>query len=100
MPYIYLCLEEYSNITNNTFTSYLSNTLISKKIASRISLSNYIPNSVLSCNTSNSILISNTRTYNNIININRLCYDICIEDGRILDLNGIPFSFVFEIEYE
>jgi hypothetical protein len=100
LRYLYLCLEEYSNISNNNFTSYLSSSVIGQKIASRISLSNYIENSILSCNIQNNILLSNTRYYDNIITISRLHYNLCTDDGRLIDLHGLSFSFVLEIEYE
>ena len=99
--YIYLIVDEFKNGNPHSFVS-LSRTseLSSQQILARISMdyTNYPFGSILSAD-DYGYCCSDTRTYANEINIQRMNVRLVDELGTILDLNGMDFSFCMELHH-
>ena len=80
--------------------SPLHNSLINKNILSRISLdsNNYGHGSVLPANLNNGYLVSDTRSYNGNVDLQKLNIQLLNEDGLPVILNGLDFSFCLKVE--
>ena len=100
--YLYLVVDEYNNSFPNTFLCPQNQYLMNKKVLARISVDPQIHpfGTVLTGNEANGVLISDQRTYSGKIDIQRLNIQLVNEWGIPVNLNGLDFSFVLEIEYE
>jgi hypothetical protein len=100
--YLYLVVDEYNNSFPNTFLCPQNQYLMNKKVLARISVDPQIHpfGTVLTGNEANGVLISDQRTYSGKIDIQRLNIQLVNEWGMPVNLNGLDFSFVLEIEYE
>jgi len=99
--YLYLAIDEFSKGNQNSFMSPLHSSLINKNILSRISLdsNNYGHGSVLPANLNNGYLVSDTRSYNGNVDLQKLNIQLLNEDGLPVILNGLDFSFCLKVEY-
>ena len=106
IPYFYLILDEFKNSNPHSFIG-LSRTsqLSSQQILARIT-----PNYQDYAFSENSFptmfhaecgdhMVSDTRTYGELVNIQRMNVRIVDEFGRVIDLNGLDFSFCLELEH-
>jgi hypothetical protein len=100
--YLYLAVDEFSNGNQNSFASQMSSSLINKNILSKIILNRQVYGfgSILPATIHMGFLISDKRTYNGAVDIQRLSVQILDEYGNIINLNGVNFSVGIEIEYE
>ena len=100
--YLYLALDEFSNGNQNSFASQLSSSLVNKNILSKIILNRqvYGVGTILPATIHMGFVISDKRTYNGAIDIQKLSVQILDEYGNIINLNGVNFSVGIEIEYE
>jgi hypothetical protein len=99
--YLYLVVDEYNNSFPNTFICPQNQYLMNKKVLARISLDNLYPfGTIIHGNESNGTVISDNRVYSGKIDIQRLNIQLVNEWGMPINLNGLDFSFVLEIEYE
>jgi len=99
--YIYLVVDEYTSGNQNSFHSLLKNSAISKNILARITIHRDYPfGTVLPVNTLNGLLQTDTRSYNGKVNLQRMKVQLVNEEGLVLNLNGLDFSFCLEMEYE
>jgi hypothetical protein len=105
--YVYLVVDDFQNTGNDTaFVSPLYKSLISKKILARFSGGVIQVNQ--GCTFSNVYdfnkytgLTSQTRTYGGSGGqLQRLHVSLLDEFGRVLDLNGLDFSFLLRLECE
>lgn len=98
--YLYLIVDEFKNGNPHSFLS-LSRTseLSSQQILARITLDpiDYPFGTVLISNGYSSC--SDTRTYSNEINIQRMNVRLVDEFGTIMNLNGMDFSFCLELTH-
>lgn len=99
--YLYLAIDEFSKGNQNSFMTPLHSSLINKNILSRISLdnSNYVYGAILPANLNNGYLVSDTRSYNGNVDIQKLNIQLLNEDGLPVILNGLDFSFCLKVEY-
>lgn len=99
--YLYLAIDEFSKGNQNSFISPLHSSLINKNILSRIALdsNNYGYGSILPANINNGYLISDIRSYNGNVDIQKLNIQLLNEDGLPIILNGLDFSFCLKVEY-
>ena len=99
--YLYLAIDEFSKGNQNSFMSPLHSSLINKNILSRISLdsNNYGHGSILPANLNNGYLVSDTRSYNGNVDLQKLNIQLLNEDGLPVILNGLDFSFCLKVEY-
>jgi hypothetical protein len=100
--YLYLAIDEFSNGNQNSFASQMSSSLINKNILSKIILNRQIYDygSILPTTLRMGFLISDKRTYNGAIDIQKLNVQILDEYGNVINLNGLNFSVGIELEYE
>jgi hypothetical protein len=104
--YLYLCLDEFTQNTNdNTFISPMYRSIVPKNIVARMNpsvfpLSNYVfGDAVFTPNQKDGTLVSDTRYYNNV-DLQRLQVSLVNEAGQYINLNGLDYSFLLEIETE
>lgn len=100
--YLYLVVDEFINGNQNSFISALPSSILNKNILAKISMDyvNYGIGSLLPANQYNGLLLSDKRTYNGKVNLQRLKVQLVNEYGFPVNLNGLDFSFCLEIEYE
>jgi hypothetical protein len=100
--YLYLTLDEFSNSNANSFVSALPSSVINKSILARITLDpvQYPIGSLMPANQYNGRLLSDTRTYNGTVDLQKMKLQLIHDDGLPVNLNGLDFSFSLEIQYE
>lgn len=99
--YLYLVVDEYTNSFPNSFICPQNQYLMNKKVLARISVDNmYSFGMVQYGNESNGKIVSDRRTYSGKIDLQKLNIQLVNEWGMPINLNGLDFSFVLEIEYE
>lgn len=99
--YIYLALEEFNKNKQNSFTTPLSNSLINNNILARMTVNNSATTfgDLIVTNPSNGNLISDKRSYNGTVDLQRIKVSLLDENGNPLALNGLDYSFCLEIEH-
>lgn len=104
--YLYLVVDEFLNGNPHTFTTMLKTSQMRNNVLARVSIINSALlggaafGSVLTANVSNGLLVSDTRTYSNKVNLQRLNVQMVNELGVPVNLNGLDFSFCLEMECE
>jgi hypothetical protein len=101
--YLYLVVDEYGGSgKQNSFVCPLPKSLINKHILARISMdyTTYPFGSVLTANTVNGYLLSDTRCYTGKKDLQKLGVELVNEYGNTVNLNGLDFSAALEIEHE
>lgn len=100
--YIYLVVDEHSNGKQNSFIAPLSNSIIQKNILARISVDYQIYpfRSILMANLTGGLLETDIRSYTGKTDIQRLVVQLINENGQLINLNGLDFSFCMQLEYE
>lgn len=100
--YVYLVVDEFGNNFQNSFLAPMGSYVMNRKILARISIDTgmYPYGSVLVANHSNGYLVSDTRSYNGKMDLQRLNIQVVTEWGVPIHLNGLDFSFVLEVTYE
>jgi hypothetical protein len=100
--YLYLVVDEYNNGNQNSFVSPLYSSILNKNILAKICIDNnhYEFGKILTVNNYNGYLLTDKRSYNGKIDLQRLKVQIVNEMGLPIDFNGLDFSFTLEIEYE
>lgn len=100
--YLYLAIEEFNRGSQNSFVSPLFSSFVNKNIIARIAIDkvNYPFGSILPANCYNGLLISDIRSYNGKIDLQKLNISILNEDGIPITLNGLDFSFCLKVEHE
>jgi hypothetical protein len=99
--YLYLVIDEFSQFNQNSFFSPLPSSLINKNILARISVDSktYPYGSIITANHGNGLLLTDTRSYSEKINIQKLNIQLISENGTVMNLNGQDFSFCLKIEH-
>lgn len=104
LRYVYLVLDEFNNMKQNTFNSMLPRSLVNKNIIAKISFNKktYDFTSVLPANTFNGYLLSDTRNYgeNGKADIQKLNIQVVDDIGNPVSMNGQDFSFCLEVIHE
>ncbi len=99
--YIYLALEEFNKNKQNSFTTPLSKSLINNNILARMTVNSgaITFGDLIVTNPSNGNLISDKRSYNGTVDLQRIKVSLLDENGNPLALNGLDYSFCLEIEH-
>lgn len=99
--YIYLAFEEFNKNKQNSFTTPLSKSLINNNILARMTVNNNATTfgDLIITNPSNGNLISDKRSYNGTVDLQRIKVSLLDENGNPLALNGLDYSFCLEIEH-
>lgn len=100
--YLYLVIDEFNNGNQNSFVSPLYTSILNKNILAKIIIDNnhYGFGTILTANNYNGYLLTDKRSYNGKIDLQRFKIQLVNEIGNPVDLNGLDFSFTLEIEYE
>ena len=99
--YLFLVVDELNNSFQNSFLAPMYGYIMNKKILARISVDNQdFPFGSVLCATDNKILVSDRRSYNGSIDLQRLGVQLVNEWGIPVNLNGLDFSFLLEVCYE
>jgi len=119
IPYFYLIVDEFKNSNPHSFlglsrTSQLSSQQILARItvdtsSYNVGVSNndvpigagdfgYGPQIMAVCEGDN--MVSDTRTYGELVDIQKMNVRIVDQFGRIMNLNGLDFSFCLEVKHE
>ena len=100
--YLYLVIDEFSQNNPNSFISPQAGFLMNKNILARIAINSttFQFGSILPANNLNGYLLTDRRDYNGIIDIKKLNVQIVNDIGKLMDLNGMDFSFCLEVIQE
>lgn len=100
--YLYLSMDEFNKGVQNSFVTPLSNAFINKNVVARVTVdqSTYAYGSILIANIYNGLLVSDVRSYNGKVDLQRFNIQLLNETGMPIDLNGQDFSFCIEATYE
>lgn len=99
--YLYLVVDEFLNGNPHTFTTMLKTSQIRNNVLARLNMNSAYPfGSILTANLFNGLLVSDTRTYADKVNLQRLNVQLVNELGVAMNLNGLDFSFCLEMECE
>jgi len=100
--YLYLVIDEFSNSKSNSFLAVNTMSQIKSNIIARISLNKttYPFGSILPANNFNGLLLTDRRSYNGKVDLQKLKVQLVHENGVPVNLNGLGFSFCLEVEYE
>lgn len=100
--YLYLAIDEFSKGNQTSFISSLAGSQINKYIIGKIILNKatFPFGTILPANNYDGYLMTDKRTYNGKIDIQKLNVQLLDENGSLVNLNGIDFSFCIEVDYE
>jgi hypothetical protein len=100
--YLYLSIEEFNKGVQNSFVTPVASAVLSKNAIARVVLDpvRFAFGSVLNATEDNGLLVSDTRSYNGKVDLQRLSIQLFNESGMPIDLNGQDFSFCIEATYE
>jgi len=98
--YLYLVVDEFLNGNPHTFTTMLKTSQIKNNVLARVAMNASGFGTILAANLFNGLLVSDTRTYLNKVNLQRLNVQLVNEMGVPMNLNGLDFSFCLEMETE
>lgn len=88
--YIYLVVNDFNNSVNDSFYGAFSTSILNKDILARISL----PGNIFAHFSENNFnLVTNPRQYFGPVTITKLQIQLLDENGRILNLNNMDYSF-------
>ena len=97
--YVFLCIDDFNNSTNDGFYSIFSSSILNKNILARISVRGNVFNYMAQNNLN---LTTYPREYFGPINLSKMNIQLLDEYGRILNLHNMDFSFClsFDILYD
>lgn len=101
--YLYLAIDEFNKGNQYSFIPPLHSSLVNKNIIARICLNKsggYDYGRILPTNYSNGLLVSDSRNYTGKIDLLKLNVQLLNENGLVMNLNGIDFSFCLEVVHE
>lgn len=100
MNYIFISVDDFNNTNPNSFLVPASKSLIDSTILARISVQNKVIGNYLIASESLGNLVSDTRSYGDKTNIQRLKIKLLDNTGNTIDLNKVDYSFCLEIKYK
>jgi len=90
IKYLFLSVDDYQqNVNTNAFVSAFQNSFLDNNILARISTKLIFENTIINDNE----LLSEPRQYFGPVDIQRLRIRLTDEYGRVLDMNGMNYSF-------
>ena len=118
ISYLYLIVDEFKNSNPHSFLGVSRTSQISsQQILARITIDNGLQNIGIAGATIGTLgashmvpkimtvdgggnLVSDTRTYGELVDIQKLNVRLVDNFGRIMNLNGLDFSFLLELKHE
>jgi hypothetical protein len=101
--YLYLAIDEFNKGNQYSFVPPLHSSLVNKNIIARITLNRaggYDYGRILPTNLFNGLLVSDARNYTGKIDLLKLNIQLLSENGIVMNLNGMDFSFCLEVIHE
>jgi len=99
--YLYLAIDEHSKGNQNSFLTPIADAFINQRVIARLPMDYKIRpyGSVFPLNRAYG-LKSDIRSYTGKIDLLKLNIQLLNENGAIMNLNGLDFSFCLEVEHE
>jgi hypothetical protein len=100
--YLYLVVDEFTKGNQSSFLAVDTRSQIQSNILARVVMdkTNHGFGNILPANNYNGLLLTDRRTYNGRVDLQKLKIQLTDEYGTPVDLNGAGFSFCLEVEYE
>jgi hypothetical protein len=100
--YLYLVVDEFTKGNQSSFLAVDTRSQIQSNILARVVMdkTNHGFGNILPANNYNGLLLTDRRTYNGRVDLQKLKIQLTDEYGTPVDLNGSGFSFCLEVEYE
>lgn len=100
--YLYLVIDEFTKGNQSSFLAVDTRSHVQSNILARIVMdkTNHGFGNILPANNYNGLLLTDRRSYNGRVDLQKLKIQLTDEYGTPVDLNGAGFSFCLEVEYE
>lgn len=100
--YLYLVVDEFTKGNQSSFLAVDTRSQVQSNILARIVMDKTIHGfgNILPANNYNGLLLTDRRSYNGRVDLQKLKIQLTDEYGTPVDLNGAGFSFCLEVEYE
>jgi hypothetical protein len=100
--YLYLVVDEFTKGNQSSFLAINTRSQIQGNILARITMNRttFGFGNILPANNFNGYLLTDRRSYNGRVDLQKLKIQLTDEYGTPVDLNGSGFSFCLEVEYE
>jgi hypothetical protein len=100
--YLYLVVDEFTKGNQSSFLAINTKSQIQGNILARIIMNKttFGFGNILPANNFNGYLLTDRRSYNGRVDLQKLKIQLTDEYGTPIDLNGSGFSFCLEVEYE
>ena len=100
--YLYLVVDEFTKGNQSSFLAINTRSHIQGNILARITMNKttFGFGNILPANNFNGYLLTDRRSYNGRVDLQKLKIQLTDEYGTPVDLNGSGFSFCLEVEYE
>jgi hypothetical protein len=100
--YLYLVVDEFTKGNQSSFLAINTRSQIQGNILARITMNKttFGFGNILPANNFNGYLLTDRRSYNGRVDLQKLKIQLTDEYGTPIDLNGSGFSFCLEVEYE
>jgi hypothetical protein len=100
--YLYLVVDEFTKGNQSSFLAVDTRSQVQSNILARVVMDKTVHGfgNILPANNYNGLLLTDRRTYNGRVDLQKLKIQLTDEYGTPVDLNGAGFSFCLEVEYE
>ena len=100
--YLYLVVDEFTKGNQSSFLAVDTRSQVQSNILARVVMdkTNHGFGNILPANNYNGLLLTDRRSYNGRVDLQKLKIQLTDEYGTPVDLNGAGFSFCLEVEYE
>lgn len=100
--YLYLVIDEFSKGNFNSFLTLNTMSQIKSNVIARVTLNKttYPFGAILPANNFNGLLLTDKRSYNGKVDLQKLKIQLVNENGVPVNLNGLGFSLCLEVEYQ
>jgi len=100
--YLYLVVDEFTKGNQSSFLAIDTRSQVQSNILARVVMDKTVHGfgNILPANNYNGLLLTDRRTYNGRVDLQKLKIQLTDEYGTPVDLNGAGFSFCLEVEYE
>lgn len=96
----YLAIEDFTRGTPNSFIQLQHSSITNKDLIAKIGRNNTPSGQILYANLLNGLLLSDTRTYSGRVDLQRMRVKLLDDNGNMVGLNGVDFSFTLKVEYD
>jgi hypothetical protein len=101
IKYLYIAVDDFSSAARAAMLGAVSRALIDRRILGRVAVNTdeFPFGSVLFAHAARGSLITDKREYMGKTDLQRFCVQLVSPCGKAINLNGLDFSFVLEIEH-